>query len=269
MNKQDLENVLAGSPVQSIYAFDSISSTNDFALERLGSQEDVPDWTLVIADTQTAGRGRLNRKWVTEPGAGLAFTLIFRANDFEKGHINLFSPLAALAVSEALEEGYSLRPAIKWPNDVLLNGMKTCGILAETSWRGDVLPGLVLGIGVNIKPGAIPPPEMLLFPATCVENEAGRPVERMDILRRIILSLGEWRERLGSKEFFSAWESRLAFKGEWVRIERPAGDHLTGKVVGISADGCLRLLSEKEEEVLISVGDVRLRPAENYPRHSV
>src|SRR4030042_1614769 len=97
------------------------------------------DWTLVIADTQTAGRGRMNRKWVTEPGAGLAFTMIFRLKEFEKGHVNLFSPLAALAVAEALEEGYGLHPAIKWPNDVLLNGKKTCGILAETSWLGDVL----------------------------------------------------------------------------------------------------------------------------------
>lgn len=260
MNRSDLDEALRDSPVQMIFAFETVSSTNDFGLEQLDSGEDVPDWTLVIADQQTAGRGRLNRKWVTQPGAGLAFSLILRLGAFEKEHMNLFPPLAALAVSEALEEDYGLQPAVKWPNDVLLSGRKTSGILAEASWLGEEVRGLVIGIGVNITPAAIPPPEMLFFPATCIEAEAGRPVDRLRLLRRILLSLGAWRKRLETAEFYAAWERRLAFRGENVRVERPAGEILVGKVLGINAQGDLRLMADGGEEIAISVGDVRLRP---------
>ncbi len=263
MDTKELENLLSASPVQSIFAFDTISSTNDFGLQKLSAYADTPDWTLVIAETQTAGRGRLNRKWVTEPGAGLAFSLVLRLNDFEKEHAALFSPWAAVAVAETLADGYGLQPAIKWPNDVLLGGRKTCGILAETSWLGEEMQGVVVGIGVNIRPASIPPPEKVLFPATCIENEAGRHVERLYLLREIILALGKWRSRLGTPEFYAAWEGRLAFRGEWVRIERPGVDPLLGIVAGIAMDGCLRLQVEQGGETLVSVGDVRLRPLGN------
>lgn len=264
MKKDDLERVIKGTPIQSIYAFDTITSTNDFGLAQLHEGADAPDWTLIVADKQTAGRGRLNRRWVTEAGAGLAFSLILRLTDNEAEHVNLFSPIGALAVSEALEAGYGLQPAIKWPNDVLLGGKKTSGILAETSWLGEVMRGLVIGIGINITPAAIPPPEMLMFPATCVESETGHAVDRLDLLHMIIASLAEWRKQLATPEFYGAWEGRLAFRGEAVRVERPAGDPLIGIVLGISANGDLRLMLDKGGEVHISVGDVRLRPVVEF-----
>jgi BirA family biotin operon repressor/biotin-[acetyl-CoA-carboxylase] ligase len=258
-----LRRMLAGLPIPAIRYFDQTGSTNDEALAWADSG--APDGALVAADSQTAGRGRLARRWVTHPGAALACSLILRPHPWEIDRVGLFSPLGALAVAEALEKEFALQPRIKWPNDVLLDGRKVCGILLDASWLGDQLAALVIGIGVNVLAAAVPPPEELLFPATSVESALGRAVAREDLLRSVLASFFAWREKIASAEFLAAWDQRLAYRGERVEIEQAGAAPLTGTVLGVRDTGALRLRIASGDEILVIAGDVRLRPGDQNP----
>lgn len=235
----------------------SVGSTNDLALA--WADQGAPDMALVVADEQTAGRGRFQRHWVTNPGAALAFSLVLRPTRLEGQFPAHFAALGALAVCQVLASDYGLPAQIKWPNDVLLLRRKVCGILVENSWQGDHLQVVVIGIGVNIIPAAVPPPEQVLFPATCVEAHLGRPVDRWAVLQEILLALIAWRGHLGQPEFLSAWQTALAFRGEWVRISATQGPDREGKLLGVDNAGNLRLLEQNGVESRIEIGDVHLR----------
>jgi BirA family biotin operon repressor/biotin-[acetyl-CoA-carboxylase] ligase len=177
-------------------------------------------------------------------------------------HLALFSPLAGLAVADGLAACCGLTAEIKWPNDVLLRRKKVCGVLAEMNWQGGRAAGVVLGIGVNVAPSAVPPAETLMFPAISVEEVAGHPVDRWELLAAILQAAFSWRRKLGSKEFFQSWEDRLAFKGEPVQIQAPDGK-LEGQLVGIDPQGSLMLRTAAGNVEVVTAGDVSLRPAEN------
>ena len=240
--------------------FPSLGSSNDEA--RLWAEEGAPDLALVLANEQTAGRGRFNRQWITRPGAALAFSLITHPSDAEKANLACLAAWGAIAVAQALEQVVQLPVAIKWPNDVLIRGRKVCGILVEPIWVGQELQAVVTGIGVNIHPAAVPPASQTLFPATSVEGEAGAPVDRWEILRAILSGMLEWRTLIGEPEFYEAWNARLAFKGERVTITSgyDAGLDRQGVLIGVDADGALRLESEDGSEFTAKVGDVHLSP---------
>lgn len=239
--------------------FPTIGSTMDAA--RSWAEEGAPDGAVVAADEQTSGRGRLQRNWVTRPGSALAFSLVLRPTPAERAHLALLSPLGALAVCTALEQELSLAPQIKWPNDVLLARHKVCGILAETSWQGEPLPAVILGIGLNVTTDSLPPPAELLFPATCVEAHTAQPVDRNRLLAAILDQLDHWRRLLGSPAFQEAWQERLALRGEMVEIQSPAHTPLVGKLQGVDGDGNLQIELESGLVVRVAAGDVRLRPA--------
>jgi BirA family transcriptional regulator, biotin operon repressor / biotin---[acetyl-CoA-carboxylase] ligase len=257
MNEEELRTQLHGLPVKEVRWYSSVDSTNAAALE--WAANGAADSCLVAADQQSAGRGRLGRKWVTNSGAALAFSLILRPTSRERDRFGLFSPLGALGVSEALD-GLGLHPQIKWPNDVLLQRLKVCGILVESVWMGQELDALVVGIGVNVAPSSVPPSEELLFPAVCVEAVLGKPVERSALLAKILTSVFDWRSRLGSAEFMKAWHSRMAFVGERVYVSRPVAEPLDGILEGVDESGGLHLRLQNGEVIQVLVGDVSLRP---------
>jgi BirA family biotin operon repressor/biotin-[acetyl-CoA-carboxylase] ligase len=153
MDERTLRKTLSGIPLGGLRYFEQTGSTNDIALAWAAAGS--PDLALVYAEEQTAGRGRGTRRWFTPAGAALAFSLVLRPLAGAEQPISLFSTLGALAVCEALEK-HALQPQIKWPNDVLLNRRKVCGILAESVWLGEQVESVVLGVGLNIKPEAIP-----------------------------------------------------------------------------------------------------------------
>jgi BirA family biotin operon repressor/biotin-[acetyl-CoA-carboxylase] ligase len=259
MDQNSLEHALDGLHLPDIRFYASIGSTNEAAMA--WAEEGGPDMGLVVADHQTRGRGRFGRKWITHPGAGLAFSLILCPNPEERRHLPLFSPLGALSVSSALNDGYSVANQIKWPNDVLVRGKKLSGILAESAWQGGELAGLVLGIGINISKSAILESDELLFPATCMEEEVGGQVDRLKLLRCVVIKLIYWRERLAGPEFFNTWLERLAYLGEWVEVGKSENDKLTGRLMGLRSEGELELELENSEIISVSIGDVRLRPS--------
>jgi len=237
--------------------FDSVGSTNNEALAWATSG--AKDLSLVIADEQSAGRGRLDRKWFTPKGTSLAFSLILRPTADEKPHLTRTVGLAALAVADSLRTR-GLVAQIKWPNDVLLNGHKVAGILTESVWSGDEADCLVIGIGVNVLKGAVPSPELLQFPATSLEDALGPAIQRTEVLHDILAGMLALRPHLGSSSFIATWEKALAFRGEQVQIEGGGPAPITGKLLGLESDGSLRLLDEHDNSITVRFGDVRLRP---------
>jgi BirA family biotin operon repressor/biotin-[acetyl-CoA-carboxylase] ligase len=257
MNEKKIESLLSSLPLGAYRYFDSIGSTNDEAL--VWASQGAPDFSLVVADEQTSGRGRMDRKWFTPPGSALALSLILRPAEAERAHPSRTTGLLALSLTETLSR-LGLAPQIKWPNDVLLNGKKVAGILVESSWMGETLEALILGMGVNVCEASVPTTENILFPATSVENELGQLIERSHLLQEILTRVLEWRPKLGSEAFLKAWEEKLAFRGQQVQVEEGSGGALTGKILGLEPDGNLRLRDERGKSVTVRFGEVHLRP---------
>lgn len=281
MDQRSLEELLSGVPLGAVRYYSKVGSTNDLAIRWAAAG--APDLSLIAADEQTAGRGRLDRRWYTPPGTGLAFSLILRpenlpaeitekpASDTGQGAsqtaLSRLTALGALAVSETLNQALPpMLPAqIKWPNDVVATRRKLAGVLVELQWSGSQLQAAILGVGVNISPPSIPPAEKLYFPATCLEEVLGSPVDRWALLRELLANFLHWKERLTSEEFMHAWLGRLAFRGEWVLVLQETGaaaDTLPvqeGQVMGINPDGSLRLRLRSGEIKPLQFGEIRLR----------
>ena len=255
----NLSAALNSTPVTQVRFFDSIDSTNTYALRWL--EEDAPDFSLVIADEQTRGRGRFDRRWVTKPASSLAFSLVLRPPPPFNERVALYAPLCALAIHDAVKRQLQLRTEIKWPNDSLVGRKKFGGVLVEALWDGGKLLGLVLGIGINVNQGSVPDSTFQSFPATCLEAAVGHPVERYLLLQNVLNAVNSWRSQMGSAAFMAQWQANLAFRGEWVSLERSTKPLIIGKIKGIDDFGRLLLLNENDEEMAVEVGDVHLRPA--------
>jgi len=257
MNQNKLKKTLSKLPLGDVQYFDSIGSTNSQALAWATSR--AKDLSLVIADEQTAGRGRLDRKWFTPLGTALAFSLILRPTAHEMPHLTRIVGLAALAVADSLRTR-RLSAQIKWPNDVLLNGGKVAGILVESVWSGEEVDCLVIGIGVNVMKAAAPAADLLQFPATSLEESLGPDIKREEILHDILAGIVALRPHLASDSFIASWENALAFHGEPVQVEDGSGTPVTGKLLGLESDGSLRLSDKHDKSITVRFGDVRLRP---------
>jgi BirA family biotin operon repressor/biotin-[acetyl-CoA-carboxylase] ligase len=257
MNQNEFNKKLSELSLGDIKYFDSISSTNDEALA--WAANDAKDLSVVIADEQTAGRGRLDRKWFTPPNSALAFSLILHPTTEERPHLSRIVGWAALAVTDALR-ARRLTPQIKWPNDVLQLGHKVAGILVESVWSGEDIDCVVIGIGINVLKGSVPPEDMLHFPATSLEAELGYPPERVEILFDVLSNLINLRPQLGTDEFLSRWADSLAFLGEQVQVEAGSEPPVVGQILGLGSDGSLRLRDGYDKTVAVRFGDVRLRP---------
>jgi BirA family biotin operon repressor/biotin-[acetyl-CoA-carboxylase] ligase len=272
MDQPTLEARLRDLRIPSIRFYPSIDSTNDEGWRWV--DQFAPHAALVVADEQTAGRGRFQRRWFTPAGSGLAFSLVLRSPPFAASLVGRLSGLAALSVCTALESSYYLQAQIKWPNDVLLGGRKTAGILAESRWDGDQLVAAVVGIGINIAPESINPANLpatgLNFPATCVESAAGHPVDRLVVLQATLLEFFRWLSLLDTDSFIAEWERRLAYTGEWIELTttnqldpaHPINSVQTGKLVGLREDGSLILRTASGELFTARVGELQLRPVQ-------
>ncbi len=266
MNQAELEAVLQDLPLQRLRYFDRIGSTNDEAARRAAAG--AQDLSLVIADEQTAGKGRAGRSWFTPPSAALAFSLVLRPPPDHVSILARYSALGALSVHDVLQKKYGLQARIKWPNDVIVHAKKVCGILAEAQWDGSALSSVVLGVGINVAPASVDehflPPSRLIFAAGCLETELGRPVDRLELLHQVLRSMLNWREKLATPEFLQAWENSLVFLGEWVILSAGGDLHSTprqeGRMLGLAPDGSLRLQTADGQEVRVQAGDLRLRP---------
>lgn len=253
-----LKQALNSAGIKAFRFYKTIGSTNDEAI--IWAEEDAPDYSIVLADEQTKGKGRFDRRWITAPGSSLAFSLILKPNPSEIAQLPLFAPLCGLAVHDTLASLLGIDNEIKWPNDVLIQRKKCCGILVEATWAAGQVKALVLGIGINISPASIPPDNAQLFSATCLEDAKGMKVDRYLVLEHVLRQIKQWRPLLGTPTFFDQWQKYLAFKGEQVMIVQSEKQSIIGIEKGIDQQGNLILILDTDKEVSVEAGDVHLRP---------
>jgi BirA family biotin operon repressor/biotin-[acetyl-CoA-carboxylase] ligase len=237
---------------------DELASTNDRAREL--AQAGAPEGALVIAKRQTQGRGRLGRIWTSPPG-GLYLSLLLRPSDdmLKRAPISL---LAALAASEALDAAGRVATAIKWPNDVLLQGKKIAGILAElTKEKGETT--LVLGVGLNVDTDPADLKGELKAIATSLRAAKKAPVSLEETLRLFLGALeGHYLSvrRGGGALILARASDRMSMLGQRVRVRLP-DRVLEGKASGLSATGALVLDLDSGEREVVYAGDVEeVRP---------
>jgi BirA family biotin operon repressor/biotin-[acetyl-CoA-carboxylase] ligase len=257
MDLSTLQSLLSELPLGQLYYDDVLDSTNARALSL--AEKGVPHLSLVVADEQTAGRGRLGRSWFTPPGAALAFSLVLRPEVLGSFPISRLTGLGALAVCEVLQHEYGLQAQIKWPNDVLVGGKKLAGVLVETHWLGGELQSAVLGIGINIAHDSIPPESDLDFPATCVEITLGRLVNRWIVLKGVLEVLLRWLPIIDQSAFLQSWERNLAYQMEWVQLFKAGSEPVEGRLIGLRKDGSLRLELPDGVEEQFPTGEIHLR----------
>jgi len=256
MNQQALRSSLSKLPLGAIRYFDSIGSTNDEALA--WAANDAQDLSIVVANEQTAGRGRLDRPWFTPPSTALAFSLILRPTADEIPFLSRTVGLAALSIADTIGM-LGLAPQIKWPTDILLNGRKVAGVLSELVWSGEDVDCVVIGIGINVAKTAVPTTDILRFPATSLEHVLGEAPDRNKLLHDILASFISLRPHMRSDAFMASWEKSLAYYGRQVRVEMGNEQSVTGEVTGLESDGSLKLSDENGKTVTVRFGDVRLR----------
>jgi BirA family biotin operon repressor/biotin-[acetyl-CoA-carboxylase] ligase len=257
VNIEGLRQTLAGLPLGKLIYFPVVGSTNSEAIRML--EEGLPHLCLLVADQQTAGRGRLDRTWYSPPGAGLYFSLVLHAAQIAASSSSRLTGLGALAVCDALQAGYGLSAQIKWPNDVLVEGSKLAGVLVEAQWHGDQIQSAVLGIGINVAQESVPSQGVLDFPATSVETAYGKAVNRWLLLEKVLEALMTRLPQLDQDELIQAWEANLVYRGDQVQIIQEGSEPITGRLLGLSRDGLLELELRHGENILIRSGDIKLR----------
>lgn len=217
-----------------IHWFESASSTNDIAvrLADLGAEEG----TVVVADAQTAGRGRMGRVWFSPPGAGLYVSIVLRlAPDA------LLTLASGVGLAEGVQASTGLPADLKWPNDLMVGKRKLAGILAEAAAQGAALQYIVLGFGVNLRPAAYPPE--LADRATSIEAEINRPADRALVLAEVLAALAARYADLQGGRFdviLSAWRQRALSSLSGALVEWDAGNGVVrGRAEDIDASGAL------------------------------
>jgi BirA family biotin operon repressor/biotin-[acetyl-CoA-carboxylase] ligase len=249
-----LQTRFLGKP---LHFFATIDSTNTYAV-RL-AHEGASEGTVVIADSQSGGKGRLGRSWISPPGVNLYLSAILRP-PVSAAVVPQLNLLAAVAVADTIAQVTSLTPAIKWPNDVLVGGKKVCGILAEMQTEAGMLRSVILGIGVNINAPLSAFPEELRDKALSLFLAAGQRVDRAAFTATLLTHLEKlyvpWLEE-GFPVLRPLWERHAAgMIGKQITVAVPEGV-VAGTVLGLDTDGALLLREgEKETPRRVLAGDV-------------
>lgn len=253
-NGVELQSVLAGRLFGSqVHFFDSTDSTNARAFEL--ARNGAPEGAVVIAETQTKGKGRIGRKWESPAGMNLYLSIILRPSVAPQGAQGLTFALAVAAAEAVASEG--LKPAVKWPNDILTGGRKTAGILLEMDSEPDRVHFVVAGIGVNLNIKQDMFPEYIRQTATSILEETGSPVDRAAFTASLLASMERWYGVYLSEGFvpvLEAWKGYFSSAGKPVKVTF-FDKTVTGVCAGVDDDGALLLERDGRVERVIS-GDV-------------
>lgn len=252
---------------QKLYFFESTGSTNPDA--KRFAEEGAPHGTTVVADRQTAGRGRRGRSWESPAGTSIYFTIVIRPT-FVPDKASMITLVMALSVAEAIQQATGLDTGIKWPNDIVVNGKKVVGILTEMSMTPEMneIQFLVAGVGVNVNQESSEDfPEEIRKTATSLRIESGRQTDRAALLERILARFEtdyETFERtLDLSGLQTRYEARLVGRNAAVRVLDPVGEY-TGISRGITDTGELIVERETGETVLVYAGEVSVRGLYGY-----
>lgn len=236
-----------------IYFYETISSTNDKAYELAESGE--KEGTIVIAEAQTKGKGRVGRKWVSPKGEGIYLSIILRP-DAETDEVPALTLIAASSIIKAIEKTCGLKGGMKWPNDVFIGGKKVCGVLTEMKAQPDAVDFLVLGIGINVNTplGKLPPE------GTSLKLETSCHVKRTELLKNVL-------EKLEKSYFTFKKKGFKPLRGECKKLSLVLGNQvkivehhhsITGKALDIDEKGALIVRTDKGKVQRVFSGDVVL-----------
>jgi len=238
-----------------IHVLETTVSTNEYAW--LLAEGGAREGEVVIAEEQTGGKGRRGRVWASPGGVNLYTSLILRPRILPH-QAPLITLLASVAIAQVVREGYAIEAAIKWPNDVLVEGKKVAGILSEMSAEADGVHFLILGIGVNLNMTSDMFPSEMLYPGTSLCVVTGRKVNRASFAGALYTMLDYWYDvflQEGSTPVRDAWLKACVHHGQILGVETAAGIR-KGWFAGLGEDGCLLLKTSQEGVERIHAGDV-------------
>lgn len=257
-NLKELEERFSGKLFgRKISFYSETASTNDSAFSM--GMADASEGTVVIADRQSRGRGRLQRSWYSPANVNIYTSVILRPqiNTSESSRISI---MAGVAVAEFLEPLCPGCVRLKWPNDVLLNHKKVCGILSQAKIDQTRLDFIVLGIGLNVNMSQDQLSEEIRHTATSLTLETGREFSRQELLIQLYENLEKWYKQLTQNGFDAIRKKWLDFAimiGQDIHVV--FGDEIIeGKAKDIDGDGALILFVEGNKEIKVSAGDATI-----------
>lgn len=256
LTEEAIRSGLTGSLVTRIYTMESVDSTNNEAKRR--AQEGAPHGSVFVAEEQTGGKGRLGRVWKSPPKTGLWFTLLLRPNATPEQVTNL-TLLAGLAVSRAIHALTSLPAQIKWPNDVVIEGKKVCGILTEMAAEMESVEYVIPGIGVNVNTESFP--EDIAWKATSLYLSTGKKWSRATVLQAILREMEELlhrQEEKGTGAVLAEYRENCVTIGKPVSTQR-GNIRLSGIAEDITDTGELIVRQSNGSELIINSGEVSVQ----------
>lgn len=238
-----------------IVRFDSVTSTNDVAKDL--AEKGEPEGTVVLAETQGSGRGRLGRAWVSPPG-GIYFSVIVRPR-LPPNELSKITLMSAVGVAAAVRETTGLAATIKWPNDILIDGAKIVGILTEMAAEFDVVRFAVIGVGINANTSVEDYPLEVRESVTTLRTVLGRLVDRIELCAAALRHLDREFGRVGSERFeevLGSWREMSSTLGSRVRVST-IGGAFEGTAVGLGPGGELVVESDGGVERSFASGEVQ------------
>lgn len=229
--RDDLNTKVIGRKLE---IHDQVASTNETAWQLIEADDELKDGTVVLADTQTQGRGRMGREWHSAAGHGLWMSVVLKVS-VPPDKVAFLTAMASLAVANMLQQFIHLPAEIKWPNDVIIRGRKVCGILVEA--RSNVPDVFVLGIGLNVNQSRHDFPESLRETATSLrlERPGAKPLNRVRVLRPLLFYLERVYDLTRKKKWdklAKAWSEFVHMGGKYVRMNQGAAE-VEGTVVRV------------------------------------
>jgi BirA family transcriptional regulator, biotin operon repressor / biotin---[acetyl-CoA-carboxylase] ligase len=248
-----------------ILTLETVASTNEFAKSL--NLDEGPHGTVVTAEEQISGRGRLGRQWESPRSENLLFTILLRPEEDQASKIPLIPFAAAVGAAEAIEAETGLVVECKWPNDLLIEKKKVCGMLLESSLLGAHFEKIVLGIGVNVNQKNFSA-ELLPY-ATSVAIEKGAGADRTALLRRMLSALEARYLQLMNEPpelLLNAWRKRTTMFGTRITV-RESNFTFTGIAEALSADGSLMMRLDDGSAHTVRAGDVTLGYQQTFLHH--
>lgn len=249
----------AGHPVT---FYDTINSTNLRA--KLDAENGAPEGALVVADMQTAGRGRRGRTWNSPAGINVYFTLILKP-EYVPDKASMVTLVMAMAVAEAVRKTCGLEAGIKWPNDIVINGKKVCGILTEMSVERDFIHHVVIGVGINVGLQEFAPE--IAAAATSLEAECGRRIPKAGLVVNVMKAFEKYYESFRCKTDLSLlmedYNALLVNRDREVCVLDPRGEY-TGISRGINDTGELLVEMADGSITTVYAGEVSVRGIYGY-----
>jgi BirA family biotin operon repressor/biotin-[acetyl-CoA-carboxylase] ligase len=255
LSKKQVQRGLKTAVVgKKLFVFESIDSTN--ACAKTLAETGTPEGTVVVAEHQTSGRGRLGRAWISDPGTSLLFSVVLRPTLPKElsGFLTFFS---AVFIARALEEVSGRNVECKWPNDILINGKKCCGILLENSFAQNRLDFSVIGIGINVNQSRFEGD--LADRATSLFKEFGVKFDRAKLLQMLLQEADGLLARLKegkTNEIMEEWTRRCSMFGKPVTVSH-GDDVISGTAVSLNPNGGL-IVKTSDGQSTFYAGDVTI-----------